>query len=54
MTEQEAQRMKSDLDFYKNAYEQLRTRCSIEATEHFDKGLYYGLIIRPTREKKCK
>lgn len=44
----------SDLKFYKNAYEQLRTRCIETATDYFDRGQYYGLIIRPTREKKCK
>ena len=44
----------SDLKFYKNAYEQLRTRCIEAATDCFDRGQYYGLIIRPTREKKCK
>ena len=44
----------SDLKFYKNAYEQLRTRCIETATDYFNRGQYYGLIIRPTREKKCK
>nr|DAG68173.1 MAG TPA: hypothetical protein [Bacteriophage sp.] len=44
----------SDLKFYKNAYEQLRTRCIETATDYFDRGQYYGLIIHPTREKKCK
>lgn len=51
MTEKKVQEMKSDLDFYKNAYEQLRTRCSIEATKYFDKREYCLLAIRPTREK---
>lgn len=44
----------SDLKFYKNAYKQLRTRCIETTTDYFDRGQYYGLIIRPTREKKCK
>lgn len=48
------EKIMSDLKYYKNAYEQLRTRCIESATDYFDRGQYCGLIIRPTREKKCK
>lgn len=38
----------SDLKFYKNAYEQLRTRCIETATDYFDRGQEVSHLLSDT------